>query len=132
MNNSKLEISRHVDLRGELIAVDNLDSIPFKIERLFLIQKYDLHEVRGNHAHIKCQQFLIILNGSVDIVLDNGRNEICHSMNSSKNTLYVPPLHWLIQKNASKNLQLLVLASDKYDVYDYITSHKEFIRIANE
>ena len=132
MNNSQLEISKHVDKRGELIAIDNLDSIPFKIERLFFIQKYNSNETRGNHAHLKCQQYLIILNGSVDIFLNNGSSEICRKLNSSDNTLYVPPLHWLVQKNASDNLQLLVLASEKYDENDYISSYKEFMRITNE
>jgi hypothetical protein len=81
MNESQLQISKHVDMRGELIAIDNLDSIPFHIARLFFIQKYSNHEVRGDHAHFKCQQFLIILNGSVDILLNNCSTELLYSMN---------------------------------------------------
>lgn len=134
MNNHHLVISKYLDNRGELIAIDNLESIPFKIERLFIIQKYGIDEIRGNHAHFKCKQFLIILNGHLDLLLDNGRTNHLYDLNSSKNnnTLYVPPLHWLIQKNASEDLQLLVLASEKYEESDYIFSYQEFKRITNE
>ena len=132
MENNKVQVSKNLDIRGELIAIDNLEEVPFKIKRLFIIQKYNVRETRGNHAHMKCKQFLIVLEGSVEIVLHNGTGQKIYNLNAERNKLYVPPMHWLIQKNPSDNLQLLILASDKYDKLDYISQFENFLKIAND
>ena len=59
---------------GNLGFVEELSQVPFKIKRLFYINA-KANSVRGNHAHKRCNQLLIVSNGSVRINCDNGQEK---------------------------------------------------------
>jgi UDP-2-acetamido-3-amino-2,3-dideoxy-glucuronate N-acetyltransferase len=122
------------DLRGNLtvgdfIAEDVEQAIPFVPKRYFLVMGVPSIEVRGEHAHYNCHQFLIAVNGSVSVMVDDGsiREEI--RLDTSDIGVHVPPLTWCVQYKYSSNAVLLVFASHIYDPNDYIRDYDRFLQV---
>jgi len=60
------------DMRGDLTVGEYERDIPFTPKRYFLVFNVLSREVRGEHAHKSCHQFLICLRGSCNVLLDDG------------------------------------------------------------
>jgi len=116
-----------VDLRGRL-AVGELpdDGVPFTPRRWFVVHEVPGREIRGEHAHRTCHQFLICLSGSVAVATDDGENRAEVLLDDPALGIYIPPLVWGSQYHYSPDAVLLVFASDPYDPDDYIRSYDEF------
>ncbi|QDU10956.1 WxcM-like domain-containing protein [Gimesia aquarii] len=115
------------DLRGSLSVGEFEHEIPFVPKRYFLVYDVPTAEVRGEHAHLECGQFLIAVKGSVSVVVDDGnlRDEIL--LNRPQMGVYLPPMTWGIQYNYSTDAVLLVFASEFYDAEDYIRDYSKFL-----
>ncbi len=116
------------DLRGNLVARETGGGLPFTPVRFFTVFDVLSKEVRGEHAHRRCEQLLICLRGSVHVVCDDGRNRQEFVLDSPDLALYLPPLVWGTQYRYSPDAVLLVLASHPYDPDDYIRSYDDFVR----
>jgi UDP-2-acetamido-3-amino-2,3-dideoxy-glucuronate N-acetyltransferase len=114
------------DARGSLIAIDFADFTLFKVQRVFYVYDVPTHNVRGEHAHKVCSQFLVALNGSIKILLDDGQSRAEVVLDSPSKGLLIPPMVWGVQFQFSEGAILSVLASDPYDDADYIRSYTEF------
>jgi dTDP-4-dehydrorhamnose 3,5-epimerase-like enzyme len=114
------------DLRGRLTAGEFVDQIPFSPLRYFLVFDVPGKEVRGEHAHRRCHQFLVCLRGSVSVVADDGAASVEVELNEPTLGIYIPPMVWAIQYKYSGDALLLVFASDHYDASDYIRDYAEF------
>lgn len=116
-----------VDLRGALSFGEIGAHLPFEPKRFFIVYDAPSEEVRGEHAHKACHQFLVCVKGSCTIVLDDGsvRDEL--RLDSAKVGLHIPPMVWGIQYRFSAEAVLLVLASDTYDAADYIRNYDDFL-----
>jgi hypothetical protein len=84
-------------------------------------------EVRGEHAHRTCHQFLICAHGSCSVVADDGHVRDEFELNDPSIGLHLPPLTWGIQYKYSHDAVLLVFASEFYDAAEYIRSYSEFM-----
>lgn len=117
------------DMRGCLSAGEFEREISFTPRRYFLVYGVPTAETRGEHAHLKCHQFLIAVKGSVHVVADDGnvREEFVLDRNSLG--LYLPPMTWGIQYRYSHDAVLLVFASDYYDPNDYIRDYDKFVEL---
>ena len=71
----KYQFQQHGDERGQLVALEEFNDIPFKIKRVYYM--YDTGEgiVRGHHAHKTLEQILICIHGSCDVLMDNGKEK---------------------------------------------------------
>jgi UDP-2-acetamido-3-amino-2,3-dideoxy-glucuronate N-acetyltransferase len=118
-----------VDLRGNLVAAQAPDHLPFVPQRAFLVYDVPSKDVRGEHAHRRCHQFLIAARGSLAIIVDNGREREEVLLDRPELGLYLPPMIWAVQYQYTREAMLLVLASDPYDSGDYIRSYDEFLAI---
>lgn len=120
-------LTRVEDLRGTLTVGEFERHVPFPVRRFFTVFDVPGKEVRGEHAHRKCHQFLIAARGSISVVVDDGdrREEI--RLDSPQRGLYVPPMVWAAQYRYSPDAILLVFASDLYDADDYIRDYDEFL-----
>lgn len=120
-------LTRVEDLRGTLTVGEFERHVPFPVRRFFTVFDVPGKEVRGEHAHKKCHQFLIAARGSISVVVDDGdmREEI--RLDSPQRGLYVPPMVWAAQYRYSPDAILLVFASDLYDADDYIRDYDEFL-----
>jgi acetyltransferase-like isoleucine patch superfamily enzyme/dTDP-4-dehydrorhamnose 3,5-epimerase-like enzyme len=121
----KLKIYK--DLRGDLLAGEIKTQIPFIPKRFFVIYNVPSRNIRGEHAHKTCKQFLICVKGSVIVLVDNGKERAQIELSSSKYGLYIPPMVWGSQFNYSKDAILFCLASHKYDEKDYIRNYSEYL-----
>jgi acetyltransferase-like isoleucine patch superfamily enzyme/dTDP-4-dehydrorhamnose 3,5-epimerase-like enzyme len=115
------------DLRGSLSFGEVEQHLPFAPQRYFVIYGVPSAEIRGEHAHRELHQFLICIQGSCSVVLDDGthRDEIV--LDSAGVGLHIPPMVWGIQYKYSLDAVLLVLASDVYKAEDYIRDYDEFL-----
>ena len=118
------------DLRGNLSVGEFESEIPFKPERYFTVFGVPSKEVRGEHAHKQCQQFLLCLSGSCNVLVDDGENREEFTLDAPNRGIYLPAMTWGVQYKYSKDAVLLVFASDYYDADDYIRDYSEFKKMS--
>jgi len=118
------------DMRGSLSVGEFGRDVPFEVKRYFLVYDVPSVEIRGEHAHLSCEQFLIAVKGSVHVVADDGRNREQFVLDKPGAGLYLPPLTWGIQYRYSPDAVLLVLASQHYDNQDYVRDYERFLELA--
>lgn len=127
MNGVKfIPITGIIDYRGKINFLDFEDSVGFKPERIFYITNVPEDVTRGEHAHKKCAQFLIVMTGNLKLVLDNGREIKEVILDNNSQGVLIGPNIWVEINNFSRDCTLLVLASDKFDEADYIRNRSEF------
>jgi UDP-2-acetamido-3-amino-2,3-dideoxy-glucuronate N-acetyltransferase len=114
------------DLRGNLSVGEFKREIPFKPERYFTVFGVPSKEVRGEHAHKQCHQFLLCLHGSCNVLADDGQNREEFVLDAPNKGIYLPPMTWGVQYKYSQDAVLLVFASDYYDEHDYIRDYSHF------
>jgi len=125
--------AEYSDLRGSLTAGDLPDdAVPFAPRRWFLVYDVPNQEVRGEHAHRVCHQFLVCVSGSMTVAVDDGTRRTEVTLDSPTLGLYVPPLVWASQFHYGPDSVLLVLASHPYDAGDYIRDYEIFLAAATK
>lgn len=123
---------RIVDLRGSLSFGEYDKHLPFVPKRYFVIFKVPSIEVRGEHAHRAQHQYLVCLQGSCAVMLDDGRKREEVVLNQPDLGLHIPPMIWAVEYKFTPDAILLVLASDVYDANDYIRSYDEYLSALSE
>lgn len=118
------------DDRGDLSFVHAHTHVPFSIERLFYFYHVPENKTRGGHAHKQLKQFMIAMNGSFRVEIDDGKNSKTFFLNSPSQGLYIPPMLWVDVSELSQNAVCLVLASHPYDESDYYRNRDEFLKAA--
>lgn len=120
------ELPHIEDMRGSLSVGEFERSVPFQPKRYFLVFDVPSREIRGEHAHRHCQQFLICVRGSCTVVADDGKNRCEYVLDRPDLGIYLPAMVWGTQYKYSSDAVLLVFASDYYDSGDYIRNYSEF------
>lgn len=111
-------IRNHSDQRGSLFVFDIKD-VPFEVKRTFWVSG----EGRGNHAHKKCKQLYVSVNGKTIIHLYKGNRDRFITIEEGQ-YLLVEPMIWtseLVQGT------MLVLCSEEYDEKDYIRDFNQYL-----
>ncbi len=116
------------DDRGQLIALESFNEIPFEIKRVFYIFGTNKENARGNHSHYKTKQFLVAVNGSCKVTLDNGKEKETFDLNRPNLGLFQDALIWGTMHDFSEDCILLVLANDYYNSSDYINDYELFLK----
>lgn len=116
------------DHRGQLIALEENRQVPFDIKRVFYIYGTQEGISRGNHSHYKTKQFLIAVNGSCKVTLDNGVVKETFDLDKPNVGLFQDAMIWGTMHDFSSDCVLMVLADDYYDQSDYITDYDKFLR----
>lgn len=114
------------DDRGKLVAIESGLNVPFEIRRLFYIYGTQPNVPRGQHSHHKTKQYLIAINGSCKVTLDNGHNKKTYELNQPHIGLFQDSMVWGTMHDFSDDCVLLVLADQHYDEADYIRSYDNF------
>lgn len=117
------------DLRGSLLPLELGAGLPFEPARIFFVYDVPNAKVRGAHAHRRCRQFLVALQGSLRVLVDDGRNRADVVLDSPTVGLFMDARIWGTQYLFGEGTILLVLASDAYDADDYVRDYDEFIRL---
>lgn len=121
-----IELPKFLDERGNLSFVEQMNHIPFHIQRTYWIYDVPGGENRGGHAYRSNKEFIVALSGSFDVILNDGREQKRYTLNRSYYGLFVPNGLWREMDNFSTNSLAMVLASTKYDATDYIRDFCEF------
>ncbi|EAJ5089732.1 WxcM-like domain-containing protein [Campylobacter coli] len=132
MNYKMLNFNAKSDNRGSLIALENLKEIPFEIKRIYYIYDTKPEFPRGAHAHRELEQVLIMMEGTCELVLNDGKNIKNIILNRPDMGIFIGKNMWREMKNFSYGAKLLVLASDFYNEKEYIRDYEEFLRNIND
>lgn len=124
-----VQLPRFNDPRGNLSFVQELDQIPFRIERTYWIYDVPGGETRGGHAFRRTEEFIIALSGSFDVVVRDGESQKAFTLNRSYYGLYIPQGLWRDLMNFSTNSLALEFASTKYAPDDYVEDFGEYTKL---
>jgi UDP-2-acetamido-3-amino-2,3-dideoxy-glucuronate N-acetyltransferase len=116
-----MEAVAHVDQRGSLTALN----LPFAARRAFYISDVPYGAARGNHAHRKCDQFIVCIRGTFNV--GDGKKS---TWMMQGDTFRVKPMTWLTLDAFSPEAIALVFCSDPYDPDDYIRDRKVWEALA--
>ena len=95
--------------------------LPFAINRIFFTSVTNQNEIRGGHSHKICYQFLIPINGDIEVTVKSNLGDFVVLLRKEDSVgLLLPPNFWGQQKFLEKDAVLAVLASHAYDPGDYV------------
>ncbi len=120
-------LRRADDLRGSLVALELAQDLPFVPARFFTVFQVPSRDVRGQHAHRRCEQVLVCLAGSVTCTVDDGARRQTYVLDRPDVGLYLPAMTWGAQYDYSPDAVLAVFASLPYDADDYIRDYEVFL-----
>jgi hypothetical protein len=128
VGNSTLYLMRRItDTRGTLTVGEVPTEVPFAPARYFVVFDVPSLELRGEHAHKQCQQFLICLHGSCRVLLDDGAQRCEVTLDRPDMGVFMPEMIWGTQYRYSPDAVLLVFASRPYEADDYLRTYDEFL-----
>lgn len=128
VGDSALYLMRRItDARGALSVGEVPTEVPFTPARYFIVFDVPSTELRGEHAHRQCQQFLICLNGSCRVLLDDGESRCEVMLDRPDMGVFLPPMIWGTQYRYSRDAVLLVFASRTYEAEDYLRTYDDFL-----
>lgn len=118
---------RFADARGALTVGEVPTEVPFAPARYFAVFDVPSIELRGEHAHKRCQQFLICVHGSCRVLLDDGAQRCEVTLDRPDMGVFMPELIWGTQYRYSPDAVLLVFASRPYEAEDYLRTYDDFL-----
>jgi hypothetical protein len=121
-----IDLPKIMDPEGNLTPIEGGRHLPFEIKRVFYLYDVPGGATRAGHALKTCQQFIIAMSGSFDVVLDDGKHTKRYHLNRSYTGLYIPALIWRELENFSSGSVCTVLASEVYDEKGYYRDYEEF------
>ena len=128
VGDSALYLMRKIsDARGVLTVGEIPEELPFIPARYFVISDVPSLELRGEHAHKKCHQFLICMHGSCRVLLDDGDQRCEVTLDRPDMGVLMPAMTWGTQYRYSRDAVLLVFASHHYEENDYLRTYDEFL-----
>ena len=127
-----INLPKILDKRGNLSFLESENHVPFKIKRVYWVYDVPGGEIRGGHAFKEQKEFIIVLSGSLDVVVFDGKKEVKYSLNRSYYGLYIPNGCWRHLENFSTNTVALIVSSTSFDESDYIRNKEVFKRIKDE
>lgn len=118
----------HSDRKGNISVVQNGDTVPFDVKRVYYLYDVPGGEERGAHAHRDLSQLIIAASGSFTVTLDDGKCKRSFFLNCPYQGLYVKPGLWRDLEDFSSGAVCMVLASEIYKKDDYIRDYEEFLK----
>ncbi len=117
----------HSERRGNLSVVQNSDTVPFDVKRIYYLYDVPGGESRGAHAHKELSQLIVAVSGAFTVTLDDGNVKRSFLLNHPYQGLYVKPGIWRDLDDFSSGAVCMVLASEVYQKEDYIRDYQEFL-----
>ena len=118
------------DHRGNLTVGEFDTFLPFVPLRYFITYQVPGRNVRGEHAHRECAQFLTCVSGACTVLVDDGINRQEFRLDGPRIGVLVPPMVWAAEYDHTEDSILMVFASHHYDPEDYLRDHGEFVKEA--
>ena len=116
---------------GKLMPISFNKQFPMKVKRVFFLYGKK-NKIRGEHAHKKCSQFFIPIQGKFILNIKTPKTKERIVLNhSSKTAVLVPPKYWCGVKFINKNSILMVACDKYYDFNDYLETfdvYKKYLK----
>lgn len=117
---------------GYISVAENLENIPFEVQRVYWTYFTPQDVTRGGHAHLALEQVIIAVSGTITFITEDLQgNKTEFVLDSPEKGLYIPKHIWRDIK-FSHNAVLLCLASEKYSEADYIREYDNFLKLKDE
>lgn len=107
-----------------------LNNIDFNTKRLFYIDNFDssdnsINKIRGFHANINFDEFIIVIDGTLTIKLTDKHEKTTEHIINKNEVLLVPRLNWIEFHVNEDNTKIMVLANEimskSISIHDYNT-----------
>jgi dTDP-4-dehydrorhamnose 3,5-epimerase-like enzyme len=121
-----ITLPRHARADGEVVVAEAAAQVPFRIERMFALAA-PVGAKRGHHAHRLCSQFMICVNGAVDVTCEDGSKQKTFILDRRDLALLVPPGLWNTVEFRQNDSVLVVLCDRVYEAHDYIRDYAAFL-----
>ena len=122
----KFKLKSYSRISGKLMPINFDKKFPIKVKRIFFINGKK-NKIRGEHAHKKCSQFFIPIQGKMTLIIETPNNKKSIILSRfSKTTVLVPPKYWCSIKFLEKNSILMVACDKRYEPNDYLESFEEY------
>ena len=118
----------HSNRKGNLTVVQNGETLPFNVTRVYDLYDVPGGEERGSHPHRDLSQLIIAASGSFTVTLDDGKCKRSFFLNRPYLGLYVKPGMWRDLGDFSSGAVCMVLASEVYKPEDYIRDYNDFLK----
>ncbi len=115
--------------RGNLTVAQGGADFPFPIARAYWIKDVPAGDTRGGHAHKRLVEYVVAVNGSFNVTLDNGREKAVYHLCHPWEALLIDKCVWCSLNSFSADAVCLALASEPYDADDYIHDYGDFIEL---
>ncbi|MBB1149516.1 FdtA/QdtA family cupin domain-containing protein [Myroides sp. NP-2] len=122
----EIVVPQLMDERGTLAVIEE-NILPFEIKRLFFIYGVPRDKHRGGHAHKEQTTVLFAINGSFEVMLDDGNQKRKVYLEDPTKGLILQPGIWSVLDNFEAGTVCLAVNSGAYDESDYIRSYDLFL-----
>lgn len=117
---------------GYISVAENLENIPFEVQRVYWTYFTPQDVTRGGHAHLALEQVIVAVSGTITFTTEDLQGNTAEFvLDSPEKGLFIPRHIWRDIK-FSHNAVLLCLASEKYSESDYIREYDHFLKLKNE
>ena len=116
---SLIPCAHHADPRGSLLPFE-FDQMPLVPRRAFVITDVPAGTIRGGHAHRSGTQWLVCLQGRIEIVMRYLGEQVTLLLEPSKFGLLFGPGVWCQQTYLDAGSVLLAFSSEAYDPDTYL------------
>ena len=127
-----IELPKITDPRGNLTVAEQMRHVPFDITRVYWTYDVPGGASRGGHAHKGLYQLVVAMSGSFTVTLDNGWERKTILLNHPWQGLLIKPGLWRTLDDFSSGAVCMVIASELFDIDDYIYEYEDFIKYVHE
>lgn len=125
-----IQLPKICDPRGNLTFVQDMDGIPFNIERVYWTYDVPSGESRGGHSHREAEELVVAVSGSFNVNIFDGEDWSTFLLNRPFQGLYIPAGYWRTLDNFASGSVCLVMTSTIYSEDDYVRDYEEYKRMA--
>ena len=102
----------------------------FNPKRIFVVKGLK-NFVRGKHAHKKCTQIILQIQGETEIEVINKKKYKFYLNSYQNKILRIPPMNWVNILFKKNNSSFLVLCDVNFSKNEYIYNFKSFLKKLN-
>ena len=120
-----IDITKVHDTRGNLSVIEG-NVLPYEMKRVYYLYDIPSGGRRGGHSHVDCQELLVALSGSFDVIVNDGNEQKKITLNKPNVGLLIVNGIWRELENFSSGSVCLVLASEVFKEEDYIRNFEDY------
>lgn len=121
-----IELPKTSSKGGQLSVLEESDSLPIEIKRVYWIYGIEKTTERGSLVHLNSDRVMVCLRGTAHITIENIQGEIfSFDLQEPCQALYYPRNHWIKITVASDSV-MLVMASCVYNDDQVETDYNKF------